>query len=449
MPKNIKFVCTNCGNVAPKWMGRCSECGEWNSYEEFVETSTRKPLSTKTKAKKLKEIQGTAYQRTSTGMTEFDRVLGGGIVKGSLTLVGGDPGIGKSTLLLQMAAFLSKNQKVLYVSGEESAAQIKLRSDRLRLEADRLTIYSENNYENILEELENDRPDILIVDSIQTIATNTVSSQAGSVSQVKEVTSSLMQISKGYSLSTFIVGHVTKSGNIAGPKLLEHIVDAVLYFEGEQESLYRILRGVKNRFGSTNEVGLFAMGEIGLEEVKNPSELFLSQDTHGESGTVIYPSLEGTRPLLVELQALVAQSYFPAPRRNAIGVDYQQLIMAIAILEKKCNLRLYDQDVYLNAVGGLKISEPGASLAMALSMASSLLGIPISQDVVVFGELGLLGEVRRIPQMNRRLLEASKLGYKKAITPVFTHEDVGMEIIQISHIKEAFEQLFRRSNGNR
>ncbi len=446
MKEKVMFICNSCGATSPKWMGKCNECGAWDSYvEELVRaTVTKKSKKTIKNIETIKDVKLSTNSRTKVGIDELDRVLGGGLVDGSLILVGGDPGIGKSTLLLQVASNLSiKGKKVLYVSGEESKIQIKLRADRLNSSCENIFIISENDFELIEEVIYEINPDVLIIDSIQTVATSLISSPPGSVSQVREVTSSLMKIAKSTSTTTFVVGHVTKSGSIAGPKILEHIVDTVLYFEGDNSSLYRILRGVKNRFGSTNEVGLFSMNSGGLIEVNNPSELFLSGDRKENVGTTIFVSMEGTRPLLVEIQSLVTKTNFPTPRRMGVGIDYNKLIVALAILEKKSKVYLQTFDVYVSAVGGLSINEPAISLAMILSVASSFYNKSISNDIVVFGEVGLLGEVRKVPNMQQRLIEAKRLGYKKAITPKMEQKVSGIDIVEVDNVKEAIGILFK------
>ncbi len=446
MKEKILFVCNSCGATSPKWMGKCNECGEWDSYvEEVVQTNSVKKNKIKAqKIETLKDVTISSQNRTKIGIVELDRVLGGGIVDGSLILVGGDPGIGKSTLLLQVASNLSTlGKKVLYVSGEESKIQIKLRANRLNVNCDHIFMLSENDFETMEVAVNELKPDILIVDSIQTISTQMLSSPPGSVSQVREVTSSLMKIAKSNSIATFVVGHVTKSGSIAGPKILEHIVDTVLYFEGDNTSVYRILRSVKNRFGSTNEVGLFTMSEMGLVEVTNPSELFLSNGATNKVGTTIFVSMEGTRPLLVEIQSLVAKTNFPSPRRMGVGIDYNKLIVALAILEKKSKIYLQSFDVYVSAVGGISLSEPAMSLAMMISVASSFYNKSLPNDVVVFGEVGLLGEVRKVSHMDKRLVEAKRLGYTVAVAPKMTRKIEGIKLIEVESIKEAIDILFK------
>ncbi len=441
------FVCQNCGNTSSKWLGKCPECGAWDSYvEEFSAPRKGKGLSGAIELKKLKDIDLSQENRIKTGITELDNVLGSGIVQGSLILVGGDPGIGKSTLLLQMTLNISNEFQVLYVSGEESLKQIKLRAQRLGIESEKIDLMSETSLENILLAIETVKPRVMIIDSIQTVTIEEIASAAGSVSQVREVTNGLMKVSKRKGIATFIVGHVTKSGAIAGPKVLEHIVDTVLYFEGDKNGLFRILRSAKNRFGSTNEVGLFEMSSRGLLEVTNPSEIFLQQTNVSEPGSVIFPSVEGTRPLLVEVQSLVSSSGFATSRRMGLGVDYNKLVMLIAILEKKLSLMLANEDVYVNIVGGIQISEPALDLAIISSIASSFFNKKIPREMVILGEVGLLGEIRSVPQVEKRLIEAKRMGFTKALIPKNSLEDKkalkGFEIAEASSVSQAFEILF-------
>ncbi|NLY72679.1 MAG: DNA repair protein RadA [Tissierellia bacterium] len=441
-----QFVCQECGAIFPKWMGKCSECGSWNSLlEEVVDKKKVVASVIATEARPIKDIEISEDSRTSSGIGELDRVLGGGIVQGSLILVGGDPGIGKSTLLLQMAHHVAKEgRRVLYVSAEESPLQIKLRASRLEIEGRDILLLSETSLEKILPTIEKEKPDVLIMDSIQTLSTQNLSAAPGSVSQVREITSILMDLAKNKGIATFIVGHVTKSGTLAGPKVLEHMVDTVLYFEGDGSSVYRILRGVKNRFGSTNEVGLFHMTSLGLKEVDNPSEMFLSSTPSFEPGTVVFPSIEGTRPLLVEIQSLVSATNFASPRRMALGVDHNKLVLAIAILEKKRNLFLQNQDIYVNAVGGIQIGEPALTLPMMVSIASSLLDQALPKKMIILGEVGLLGEVRSVPQIEKRLLEAKRLGYERAMIPDSDVKVKGMRIDKVKHVDEVFSILFTK-----
>ncbi len=446
--KKTVFVCQNCGHQSLKWMGKCPDCGEWDTFvEEYNEKSSSKPLGG-IEIMTLDEIDLDYENRLLTEINELDSVLGGGIVRGSLILVGGDPGIGKSTLLLQMTRQVSVKNRVLYISGEESLRQIKLRAKRLDVQSDNIYLMSETDLGHVIAAIDQVKPDILIIDSIQTVSSEDVTSAAGSVSQVREVTHVLMKIAKSRGIATFIVGHVTKSGAIAGPKVLEHIVDTVLYFEGEKNSLYKILRSVKNRFGSTNEVGLFEMTSRGLVEVKNPSEIFLQNSISNEPGSVVFPSVEGTRPLLVEIQSLVSNSGFSTPRRMGMGFDYNKLVMLIAILEKKIGMVLSNEDVYVNIVGGIQIGEPAMDLAIASSVASSLLNQEISREWVIIGEVGLLGEIRVSPQIEKRLAEAKRMGFKKAMIPSRSIDKEskikGMEIFEVKNVRDAFSILFNR-----
>jgi DNA repair protein RadA/Sms len=443
------FICQACAYQSPKWLGKCPECGEWNTLVETVEQPEAPKglnISTQSKPKLISEIVYDHEERYSTSIRELDIVLGGGLVKGSLVLVGGDPGIGKSTLMLQVANHLSKERKVLYISGEESVKQTKLRADRLNVKADALYIVAENNIETIRKHVDDLKPSVLIVDSIQTVYTSEITSAPGSVSQVREATNQFMNIAKKNGVSTFIVGHVTKSGAIAGPKILEHMVDTVLYFEGERHHLFRILRAVKNRFGSTNEIGIFEMTHKGLEEVLNPSKLFLSSAAKGATGAVIVPTLEGTRTVLVEMQCLVSQTNFNMPRRMAIGIDYNKLVLLTAVLEKKVGMVLYNQDIYLNVVGGMSIDEPASDLAVVMAIASSLRETAIPDDMIVFGEVGLTGEIRNVNQVQQRLNEGAKMGFRKAIIPHGNLE--GLErpkdftVIGMKHIDEVFKYFF-------
>lgn len=444
MKKKTNFVCNNCGSISPKWMGKCSECGKWNTFEEELIIRT-KGVVTKTQSPvKIKDVDIVEEKRDKIGIEEFDRTLGGGIVKGSLILVGGEPGIGKSTLLMQLANNMSsKNKKVLYITGEESALQLKLRAERLNVEGENLYILAENILENIIPVIDKIKPNYIIIDSVQTVSTNQISSPQGTVSQIKEVTSELMKISKTQNIATFIIGHVTKTGSIAGPKLLEHIVDTVLYFEGDSETPYRILRAVKNRFGSSNEIGIFEMTSFGLEEIKNPSIIFLSSQTLGKPGAVILPTMEGTRPILVEIQSLVSKTNFSMPRRVSVGLDFNKLNMIIAVIEKQLGFNLFYYDIYVNCVGGLTLNEPGVTLSMLVSILSSYLNKPIKEDMVVFGEVGLLGEIRSVNNISKRLLEAKRLGYKFAIGPMVNIKIEGIKIYEVKNIKEVFEILFK------
>ncbi len=444
-----KYVCQECGYISLKWMGKCPECQNWESFvEEFVEkesvVSTKNSSINIQRPVKLKNIEIEMENRFTTSNKELDRVLGGGIVKGSLVLVGGDPGIGKSTLLIQVADNIGKkNLKVLYVSGEESLKQIKMRSERLAMDNENLYIVSENNLAYISKYIDDLKPDLLIIDSIQTIYNPDITSAPGSVSQVREGTSALMKISKTLGIATFIVGHVTKSGSIAGPKVLEHMVDTVLYFEGEKHNIYRVLRAVKNRFGSTNEIGIFEMTNNGLMEISNPSDLFLSHRPKKASGSVVVSSIEGTRPILIELQALVSSTNFGTPRRMATGIDYNRVVMLMAVLEKKIGLQLQGQDGYVNVVGGIQLSEPAVDLAIVLAVASSFRNSPIDYQTVIFGEVGLTGEVRSVNFAEKRIKEAEKMGFKTCIVPKGNLKGLPefneINIIGVENIHEALD----------
>jgi DNA repair protein RadA/Sms len=441
-----KFVCQNCGYETFKWLGKCPSCNEWNSFvEEIYEKKDKVNIvQGGVSVEKLIDVEIDEEDRIKTDMEELDRVLGGGIVKGSLILVGGDPGIGKSTLLIQVANHLSnKGLKILYVSGEESPKQVKMRAERLNLKSNELYILSETNLDIIRNVIEKILPDVLIIDSIQTVYNGEIASAPGSVSQVREATHILMKIAKGKGIATFIVGHVTKEGSIAGPRVLEHMVDTVLYFEGEMYQSYRILRAVKNRFGSTNEIGMFEMRDVGLVEVKNPSEVLLSGRPENSSGTVVVPSMEGTRPMLVEVQSLVSSTAFGMPRRTAMGIDYNRVVLMVAVLEKKIGYNMQDNDVYINIAGGLQTKEPAIDLGIIASIASSYRDIYIDSNTVIMGEVGLTGEVRRISFIDKRIYEASKLGFDRAIIPSINIKDLnkieGIDVIGVGSVEEALE----------
>ena len=415
------FVCSECGNESPKWLGKCPACNSWNTFyeqkiEKYTETNKIEKKINNT-PKPLNSYVGQEANRTSTGYLELDRVLGGGLVKGSLILLGGEPGIGKSTLILQLCEKVQGEGKVLYVSGEESAEQIKLRADRLEIKNQDLMFLGETDIDVIKDAISDMQPKLVIIDSIQTMYSDEITAAAGSVSQVREITSQIMRMCKAQQITTIIIGHVTKEGNIAGPRVLEHMVDTVLYLEGERYNTYRILRAVKNRFGSTNEIGMFEMMEEGMCEVTNPSDILITEREDNPSGSCILASVEGTRPILVEVQALTSQTVFGLPKRTANGFDYNRLAVLIAVLEKKAGLSLGNQDVYLNIAGGMKISEPAADLGIIATVASSYKNVPIPQSTVVMGEVGLTGEVRRINLIEKRLKEAEKLGFKTCIIP--------------------------------
>jgi DNA repair protein RadA/Sms len=420
------FACQECGNQSTKWLGRCPECGNWNTY---VEEQVRAEPSSRAGAGRraaissahpmpLADVQFAQANRLRLGMRELNQVLGGGIVPGSLVLIGGDPGIGKSTLLLQLASEVASTfGPVLYVSGEESVQQLKLRAQRLGIQGDRLMVLAENDLVGIIEHLETSRPMAAVIDSIQTVFLDTVTSAPGSVSQVRECAGRLMLLAKSSHIPIFLVGHVNKEGAIAGPRVLEHIVDTVLYLEGERHHTFRILRSQKNRFGSTDEIGVFEMRDTGMHEVSDPSRAFLQDRSLNEVGNVVHVALEGSRPLLVELQSLTAPSRFGPPRRSANGIDLNRLHMLIAVLERRAHLDLGQDEIFLNAAGGVKLSEPAADLAIALAIASNKRNRPVGADVVAIGELGLSGELRRVNQLDRRLLEAHRLGFKRAVIP--------------------------------
>ena len=423
--KTSIFFCQSCGYESSKWMGQCPGCREWNTFvEEVVDKKSagtlvkQKSSAIEAKVLPLSEIELTSEKRVSTGMKELDRVLGGGIVKGSMVLVGGDPGIGKSTLLLQVCKNLSDERiKVLYISGEESLQQIKIRAERIGTFGDSLKLLCETNLDTIQAVIDREKPQIVVIDSIQTMFNEVVSSAPGSVSQVRESTGVLMQIAKGKGISIFIVGHVTKEGVVAGPRVLEHMVDTVLYFEGDRHAAYRILRGVKNRFGSTNEIGVFEMRQSGLTEVENPSEYMLSGKPVGASGSVVACSMEGTRPILVEVQALVCHSNFGIPRRTAAGTDFNRVNLLMAVLEKRLGLKLADCDAYVNIAGGIKMNEPAMDLGIVLALISSYKDKPVDEKTICFGEVGLSGEVRAVNMAEQRVQEAKKLGFEVCILP--------------------------------
>jgi DNA repair protein RadA/Sms len=451
----LKYVCQECGYESAKWLGKCPSCQAWNTLAEELQRPSRlsSGLSgsgsarTTDKPIAITDVEMSQEPRIVTGISELNRVLGGGIVPGSLILVGGDPGIGKSTLLLQTShALTSLDRTVLYVSGEESIRQTRLRADRLQALSPRMFILCETNLEVIEQAVTQIKPDLLVIDSIQTVYYPEVESAPGSVVQVRECTNRFMHIAKIGQIATVLVGHVTKEGAIAGPRLLEHMVDCVLYFEGERHHTYRILRAVKNRFGSTNEIGIFEMRESGLTEVHNPSELFLAQRPIGVSGSVVVAGLEGTRPILVELQALVSPTNFAAPRRVSNGVDLQRVNLIIAVLEKRVGIFLQNQDAYLNVAGGVKLDEPAVDLAIAVSLVSSFRDKPTRSDDAVFGEIGLTGEVRGVSRIDQRVREAQKLGFKRVIVPRQSlkgfESPPGIEVIGVETIAEALKAIF-------
>ena len=450
-----KYVCQNCGYENPKWLGKCPECLQWNTFVEEIEEkmtprqeslakqvsrSTSRPVSINSIAPKREE-------RFSTSIPELDRVLGGGVIPGSLVLVGGDPGIGKSTLLLQVSNNVAETgKKVLYISGEESENQIKMRAKRLKISSDNLYIYTENNLAAIELQIAEVEPDMVIVDSIQTMISPEINSAPGTIRQIKEGTSKFMKISKSKSISTFIVGHVTKEGALAGPKLLEHMVDTVLYFEGERYNTYRLLRAVKNRFGSTNELGVFEMKSDGLVELENPSKVLIAEKPNDVSGSVIVSTVEGTRSMLLELQALVAPTNFGYPRRTTTGVDNNRVALILAVLEKVIGMQVQSQDVFVNIIGGLRINEPSMDLGIALAIASSFRNIPVDASVVVTGEIGLTGELRTVSFIEKRIMECEKLGFKKMVIPKGNYleefkKDYRIELVPVYNLRQAIREV--------
>lgn len=438
------YQCQSCGYASPKWLGKCPDCGEWNSFVEeeritkFAPQKIAEPVL-------LSEISASTGDRYSTGIRELDRTLGGGVVMGSVVLIGGDPGIGKSTLILQALKGLTKLGKLLYVSGEESPEQVKMRADRLNIKSKDIILLPETSLEGIMTVAQKINPRVIVIDSIQTIFTLDLPSAPGSVGQIRECATKLMFMAKKHGTPLFIIGHVTKDGAIAGPKVLEHIVDTVLYFEGDKGNPFRIVRAVKNRFGPANEIGVFEMTEAGLKEVDNPSQLFLSEKPTDVSGSVVTVSLEGTRPLLVELQALVSTSKFGVPRRTGLGVDYNRINLLIAVLDKRIGMHLGSMDVFVNVVGGLKIDEPAVDMGIIAAIASSMKNKAIETGTLTFGEVGLSGELRAISQAETRIKEAAKLGFKKAIVPVNNAKKTkvpNIEIIGAKNVEEALDILF-------
>jgi DNA repair protein RadA/Sms len=469
MALKTKYCCQECGHVSIQLLGKCPSCGKWNSFVEEVEEGSkapgargpantdatldaivrdhRKQKKTGNKVERLSEVVGASAVRWSTGIGELDRVLGGGAVEGSFLLIGGEPGIGKSTLLLQALESLGKSKKVLYVTGEESAEQVKLRASRLNLKGDKISIATETCLEKIFSIVETERPDVVAIDSIQTMFTEALTSAPGSVSQVREVGARFMHLAKGAGILVILVGHVTKEGTIAGPRVLEHMVDTVLYFESGAGHAYRILRGVKNRFGSTNEIGVFEMTELGLQEVKNPSALFLAERPKGAPGSVAVSCVEGTRPILVELQALVSKSFLPSPRRTVLGVESNRAAILLAVMEKRMEMGLFDRDVFINVVGGLKLEETSVDLGVIAAVASSYFNRPVDNGTLFLGEVGLTGELRGVSRVDDRLKEALNMGFKRCFLPRINFETLkskqqGMECIPLSTVRELKEYLF-------
>lgn len=446
------YVCSECGYSSPKWYGKCPGCNEWNTMEEELlstagKSSAKSPLVSSAKVMNLKSIKEDSNRRILTGNKELDRVLGGGIVLGSLTLISGDPGIGKSTILLQSCEYLGRDNKILYVSGEESAPQIKMRAERLGVTTENLYILSQTDVMQIIDIIKSEKPDIVIIDSIQTMVFDGISSTAGSVAQVRECTNLFMHTAKGLGIPVFIVGHVNKDGGIAGPKVLEHIVDTVLYFEGEKNYSYRILRGVKNRFGSTNEIGVFEMTSEGLKEVLNPSLMMISGRPKNTSGTCVACVMEGSRPILAEVQGLVCATGFGTPRRMSTGFDYNRMSMLLAVLEKRAGYFFNNMDAYINVVGGLRLDEPAADLTVAMALVSSLKDISVGDKVLAFGEVGLAGEIRAVSHCEQRVTEAARLGFEKCIIPFHNYKGlsknlkVSVDIVPVRTIREAFSAL--------
>lgn len=444
------YICSQCGYESPKWYGKCPSCNEWNTMnEEIVDKSSStvqktKRVSTYTRPVSINSIDTTDEQRYFTGSKELDRVLGGGIVKGSLVLLGGDPGIGKSTILLQICNNLGNELKILYVSGEESRRQLKLRAERLGVNNENTFIMTETDIEVIVEEIKTEKPDLVMIDSIQTMNLSALNSSPGSVTQVRECTNLFMHTAKGLDIPIIVVGHVNKEGSIAGPKVLEHIVDSVLYFEGDKQMSYRILRAVKNRYGSTNEIGVFQMTDKGLTEVENPSMMLLSGRPHNVSGSCVACTMEGTRPLLAEIQALVSTSGYGNPRRMSTGYDYNRLALIIAVLEKRAGYYFSNSDTYVNIVGGLRLDEPAIDLSVAISLISSLKDVPIPENALAFGEIGLGGEIRSVANAQARINEASRLGFTKIILPYHNLKSVSSDtatLYGVKNVREAFEAM--------
>lgn len=448
------YICSECGYESAKWYGKCPGCGEWNTMNEQVVSVSAGSSKAKrssgayaAKVMRLNEISGDIERRISTGVSEFDRVLGGGIVEGSLVLISGDPGIGKSTILLQICEHLGKSRNVLYVSGEESASQIKLRAGRLGVTTENLGILAETDIGVIVETIKTSKPDVVIIDSIQTMVYDEISSTAGSITQVRECTNILMHLAKSLEIPILVVGHVNKDGAIAGPKVLEHIVDTVLYFEGERNYSYRILRGVKNRFGSTNEIGVFEMKQNGLQEVENPSLLMLSGRPKNVSGTCVACVMEGSRPILAEVQGLVTATGFGTPRRMSTGFDYNRMAMILAVLEKRAGYYFNSMDTYINVIGGLRLDEPAADLTVAMALVSSLKDIVVKDDIIAFGEIGLAGEIRAVNNCEQRISESVRLGFDKCIIPFHNYKGlsknvkVSADIVPVRSVREAFNAI--------
>jgi len=453
------YICDVCEYKSPKWLGKCPSCGSWNSFvEDVVEaapsasTTVKRVSALSGEAIPYKDLELPEFMRSATGLGELDRVLGGGLVNSSVVLLAGEPGIGKSTLLMQISDILGQNRRVLYISGEESYGQLKLRAKRLGVKGDNLFILAETNVASILAEADKVKPDIIIVDSIQTVFNDKIASAPGSITQVKECTLSFIEKAKGNGISVILVGHVNKEGSIAGPKVLEHMVDAVLYFEGEKQQSYRIIRAIKNRYGSTNEIGVFEMTDVGLEQVENPSELLLSDRPKNMSGNCAVCTVEGTRPIIAEIQALVTKSVLTSPRRTTSGIDYNTLCLITAVLEKRLGLRFSTHDAFLNVIGGLRLDEPAIDMAVALALISSITDRIVPDDLIAIGELGLAGECRAVSNLEQRLKEAARLGFTRAVIPYRNYEklkgDLGIELIPIHNVFEAIKILKQSSSDS-
>lgn len=444
------YICSECGYESPKWYGKCPSCGEWNTMNEEIKEKTSSAISkarvsTYAPPVQIREISTTDEIRYKTGLSELDRVLGGGIVKGSLVLLGGDPGIGKSTILLQICQYLGKENKILYVSGEESKRQLKLRAERLNVDNDNLYIQTQTDVELISETIRQEMPDLVMIDSIQTMSLTELQSSAGSITQVRECTNYLMRVAKSLDIPLIIVGHVNKEGSIAGPKVLEHVVDAVLHFEGDKQMSYRILRAVKNRYGSTNEIGVFQMTDTGLVEVENPSQMLLSGRPKNVSGTCVACAMEGSRPILAEIQGLATTTGYGNPRRMATGFDYNRMSLILAVLEKRAGYYFSNTDTYINIVGGLRLDETAVDIAVGMALVSSLKDIVIPDDAIAIGEIGLAGEIRAVNHISQRVSEAVRLGFKRIVIPYHNLKDIKIngdfEIIGVRNIRQAFEAL--------
>ncbi len=445
------YICSECGYESPKWYGKCPSCGEWNTMNEEVRDTAKQSSAAVSRAVsyappvQIKDISTTDEIRYQTGSSELDRVMGGGIVKGSLILLGGDPGIGKSTILLQICEHLGQRLSILYVSGEESKRQLKLRADRLGVNSDHLYILTQTDVEMICETIRQDKPDIVMIDSIQTMSLSELNSSPGSVTQVRECTNYLMRTAKSLDIPMIVVGHVNKEGSIAGPKVLEHIVDAVLHFEGDKQMSYRILRAVKNRYGSTNEIGVFEMTDKGLNEVENPSLMLISGRPKNVSGTCIACAMEGTRPILAEIQALATATGFGNPRRMSTGFDYNRMNLIIAVLEKRAGYYFTNTDAYINVIGGLRLDETAVDLAVAMALVSSLKDLPIADDAIAFGEIGLAGEIRSVSHAQQRVNEAVRLGFRRIIVPAHNAKDINVpddaQVIPVRNVRQAFEAI--------